>query len=108
MLLTPFAADPEDELTQSFVKAYQDSFGDVPNQFAADAYDAIYAIKAAIEKAGVTPDMSASDICDALKVSMTEITIDGLTGSGMTWGADGEPNKEPKAVKITDGAYAAM
>lgn len=108
MLLTPFAADAEDELTQSFVKAYQDSFGDVPNQFAADAYDGIYAIKAAIEKAGVTPDMSASDICDALKVSMTEITIDGLTGSGMTWGADGEPNKEPKAVKITDGAYAAM
>ena len=108
MLLTPFAADAEDELTQSFVKAYQDSFGDVPNQFAADAYDGIYAIKAVIEKAGVTQDMSASDICDALKVSMTEITIDGLTGSGMTWGADGEPNKEPKAVKITDGAYAAM
>lgn len=108
MLLTPFAADAEDELTQNFVKAYQDSFGDIPNQFAADAYDGIYAIKAAIEKAGVTPDMSASDICDALKVSMTEITIDGLTGSGMTWGADGEPNKEPKAVKITNGAYAAM
>ncbi len=108
MLLTPFAADADDELTQNFVKAYQDAFGDVPNQFAADAYDGIYAIKAAIEKAGVTPDMSASDICDALKVSMTEISIDGLTGLGMTWGADGEPNKEPKAVKITDGAYTAM
>ena len=108
MLLTPFAADAEDELTQNFVKAYQENFGDIPNQFAADAYDGIYAKKAAIEKAGVTPDMSASDICDALKVSMTEITIDGLTGAGMTWNADGEPNKEPKAVKITDGAYAAM
>ncbi len=108
MLLTPFAADAEDELTQNFVKAYQENFGDIPNQFAADAYDGIYAMKAAIEKAGVTPDMSASDICDALKVSMTEITIEGLTGAGMTWNADGEPNKEPKAVKITDGAYAAM
>ena len=108
MLLTPFAADAEDELTQNFVKAYQENFGDIPNQFAADAYDGIYAMKAAIEKAGVTPDMSASDICDALKVSMTEITIDGLTGAGMTWNADGEPNKDPKAVKITDGAYAAM
>ena len=108
MLLTPFAADAEDELTQNFVKAYQENFGDIPNQFAADAYDGIYAMKAAIEKAGVTPDMSASDICDALKVSMTEITIDGLTGAGMTWNADGEPNKEPKAVKITNGAYAAM
>ena len=56
----------------------------------------------------MTPDMSASDICDALKVAMTEITIDGLTGTGMTWTADGEPNKEPKAVQIVDGAYTAM
>lgn len=52
--------------------------------------------------------MSASDICDAMEVAMTEISIDGLTGEGMTWTADGEPNKAPKAVKITDGAYAAM
>ena len=108
MLLTPFAADAKDEKTQNFVKAYQDAYGDIPNQFAADAYDGIYAIKAAAEKAGITPDMSASDICDAMKAAMTEITLDGLTGEGMTWSADGEPNKAPKAVKVTDGAYAAM
>ena len=108
MLLTPFAADADDELTQKFVAAYKEAYGDTPNQFAADAYDGMYAIKAAIEKSGVTPDMSASDICDAMEVAMTEITLDGLTGEGMTWTADGEPNKAPKAVKITDGAYAAM
>ena len=108
MLLTPFAADADDELTQKFVAAYKEAFCDTPNQFAADAYDGMYAIKAAIEKSGVTPDMSASDICDAMEVAMTEISIDGLTGEGMTWTADGEPNKAPKAVKITDGAYAAM
>ena len=108
MLLTPFAADADDELTQKFVAAYKEAYGDTPNQFAADAYDGMYAIKAAIEKSGVAPDMSASDICDAMEVAMTEISIDGLTGEGMTWTADGEPNKAPKAVKITDGAYAAM
>ena len=108
MLLTPFAADAQDEKTQNFVAAYEEQFGGTPNQFAADAYDGVYAIKAAIDQAGVTPDMSASDICDALKVAMTEITIDGLTGTGMTWTADGEPNKEPKAVQIVDGAYTAM
>lgn len=108
MLLTPFAADSDDELTQKFVAAYKEAYGDTPNQFAADAYDGMYAIKAAVEKSGVTPDMSASDICDAMEVAMTEISIDGLTGEGMTWTADGEPNKAPKAVKITDGAYAAM
>ena len=108
MLLTPFAADAEDELTKKFVAAYEEKFGGVPNQFAADAYDAIYAIKAAIEKSGVTPDMSVSDICEEMKSAMTQITLDGLTGSGMTWTADGEPNKEPKAVIIENGAYKAM
>lgn len=108
MLLTPFAADAQDDLTKNFVSAYDSTYGGTPNQFAADAYDAVYAIKAAAEKAGITADMSASDICDALKTAMTEITIDGLTGTGMTWSADGEPNKEPKAVKIVDGVYTAM
>lgn len=108
MLLTPFAADATDELTQGFVASYKEKFGDTPNQFAADAYDAIYAIKAAAEKSGITPDMDMSAICDALKTAMTEISLDGLTGIGMTWDASGEPNKEPKAVKITDGVYTAM
>ena len=108
MLLTPFAADAEDELTQTFVANYKEKYGDVPNQFAADAYDGIYAIKAALEQSGATPDMDASEICDLMKVAMTEITMDGLTGSGITWAADGEPTKAPKAVVITDGAYKAM
>ena len=108
MLLTPFAADAEDEATQNFVKAYKDAHGETPNQFAADAYDAIYVIKAAAEKAGITADMSVSDMCEAMKTAMTEITMDGLTGSSITWDAEGEPSKEPKAVIITDGAYKAM
>ena len=108
MLLTPFAADADDELTRNFVATYKEKYGDIPNQFAADAYDAVYAIKAAAEKAGITPDMDASAICDALKVSMTEVSVDGLTGQGMKWSADGEPDKAPKAVKIVNGVYTAM
>ncbi len=108
MLLTPFAADAQDDLTVKFVTAYQEKYGEIPNQFAADAYDAVYAIKAAAEKGGVTPDMDASTICDILKVSMTEISINGLTGENMKWSADGEPDKAPKAVKIVDGVYTAM
>ncbi len=107
MLLTPFAADAEDELTKSFVASYKEKFNEVPNQFAADAYDGVYIIAAALEKAGSTPEMTPSEICDGLKTAMTEITIDGLTGSQMTWDASGEPNKEPKAVRIVDGAYKA-
>lgn len=108
VLLTPFAADAKDELTQKFVSAYKTKFGDIPNQFGADAYDAIYIIKAAIEKAGVTPDQSISDICNALKTAMTQIKVDGVTGLGMTWTAEGEPNKTPKGMVIKNGEYVAM
>ncbi len=108
MLLTPFAADATDDLTVKFVSAYQEKYGETPNQFAADGYDTIYTIKAAAEKAGITADMSTEEICAALKAAMTEITVDGLTGEGITWDASGEPTKAPKAVVIKDGAYTAM
>ena len=107
MLLTPFAADATDDLTVNFVTKYKEKYGEVPNQFAADAYDAVYIIKEAIEKAGVTPDMSVSEIGDKLKAAMVEIEASGLTSAKMTWDASGEPNKEPKAVVIKDGAYVS-
>ena len=107
MLLTPFAADAKDDLTVNFVKKYQEKYGEVPNQFAADAYDAVYIIKQALEAKSVTPDMSTSDICEAVKAAMTEIEAAGLTSAKMTWDASGEPNKEPKAVVIKEGAYVS-
>ena len=108
MFLTPFTPTADDEATQTFVANYEAEFGDTPIQFAADAYDCLYVIKTAAEKAGITPDMSVSDICDAMKTAMTEITVDGLTGKQITWGEDGEPSKEPTVVVIHDGAYTVM
>ena len=108
MLLTPFAADAQDEKTQNFVSKYEEKYGETPNQFAADAYDGVYAILAACEQGGVTADMDASAVCDALKAAMTQISVDGLTGEGMKWEATGEVNKAPRAVKIQNGAYTAM
>ena len=106
MLLTAFVAD-ESDTTKAFAAKYEELYGGTPNQFAADAYDGIYAIKMAAEKAGLTPDMSISDMCEAMKTAMTEITLDGLTGAGMTWDASGAPSKEPKAMVIKDGAYTS-
>ena len=104
-LMTPFAANAEDERTQTFVKTYQDAYGDLPNQFAADAYDAVYTVKAALEAAGCTTDMSAEDICEAIVAVMPELTVDGLTGQGMTWAATGEVSKAPIAVVVHNGEY---
>lgn len=108
MLLTPFAADAQDEKTQAFVSAYVAAYGETPNQFAADAYDVIYSMYQAVLEAGITGDMDASEICEQLKTAYTSMTFDGLTGTGMTWDASGAVSKDPKAVVIKDGAYAAM
>ena len=107
MLLTPFSADAEDEATKSFVAKFQERTGIVPNQFAADAYDVIYAIAQACENAGVTADMSASEVNALLVEQFTSMTFDGLTGAGMTWAATGEVSKAPMAVVIENGAYVS-
>ena len=105
MLLTPFAADATDDATVKFVTEYQKRFNELPNQFAADAYDAIYVIKAALEKQGLTPASDVSAICDGCKSAMTAISVDGLTGAAMSWDASGAVNKAPKAMVISNGEY---
>lgn len=106
--LAPFVAKSEDEQVQSFVSKYEAAYGETPNQFAADAYDCVYVVKAAIEAAGATPDMSVSDLCDAMKEAMTSVSYSGITGKDITWGEDGEPNKAPLVVKVVDGEYTEL
>lgn len=95
LMFTPFAADNPAENVQSFVKKYQEAYGATPDQFAADAYDAIYAIKAAVEKAGSTSGA-------ALASALTSLTVEGVTGI-MTWTADGNTNKPASAILYYDG-----
>ena len=106
--LAPFVAKSEDEQVQSFVSKYEAAYGETPNQFAADAYDCVYVVKAAIEAAGATPDMSVSDLCDAMKEAMASVSYSGITGKDITWGEDGEPNKAPLVVKVVDGEYTEL
>ena len=108
-LLTPFSADATDDLTKNFTANYKSRMNDeIPNQFAADAYDCVYAIAQACEAAGVTADMSSSDICDKLKEQFSTMTFNGLTGQNVTWSASGEVSKSPKAVVIKNGAYVGV
>ena len=106
-LLTPFAADATDDATKSFVASYEEKFGGTPNQFAADAYDGVYILKEAIEAAGLTPDASNEEICDALIAQIQQVNYNGLTGENMTWNDAGEVSKAPKAVIIKDGGYVS-
>ena len=109
VLMTPFDANASDEATQSFVAKFKEKMdGLVPNQFAADGYDVIYALYNAMTAAGVTGTESASDICTALEAQFATMTVDGLTGTGMHWDENGMISKAPAAVVIENGVYVPM
>ena len=109
VVLTPYSADDSSALNQGFVKKYQDQFGEIPNQFAADGYDCIYALYKAATEAGIDPaSMDHAAICEAMVAKFTSMSFDGLTGASMTWGADGTVSKLPNAVVIQNGAYVGM
>ena len=107
MLLTPFVADAKDDLTVNFVAKYQDQYGEVPNQFAADGYDCIYAMVKAAQNAGIQTGEAAEDICDKMIAAMQELKITGLTGT-MTWSPNGEVDKVPTAMIIKGGVYVGL
>ena len=104
MLLTPFAADAPDEKTQAFVRAYEEAYGETPIQFAADAYDCVWAIYQALTDAGASPDASPEALCDLLIAQFSSMRFSGLTGAQMQW-KDGFVDKSPMAVVIRDGKY---
>lgn len=106
MMLCPFSAFGDDETTTTFVDAYKAAYnGETPNQFAADAYDCVYAIYQALQDGAISPDMSSSDMCDGLVSAFTTMTFDGTTGVGQTWDENGMISKEPKVYTIESGAY---
>ena len=100
MMLTPFAADAEDDMTKSFVTKYEELHEKTPDQFAADGYDAVYIVKAVMEKTGMTP--ADEGFSAALVEAMYEVEVTGLTGT-MTWDAEREPNKAAKAMVFENG-----
>ena len=106
MLMTPFNPWSKDEAVSSFVENYQTAYNELPNQFAADGYDGIYALYNAFKAAGLSPDQSNEEICSAMISQFTGgFSYDGLTGSGMTWNDKGEVNKTPVVCEISDGIY---
>ena len=107
VLLTPFSAAATDELTVNFVTKYNELYGANPDQFAADGYDCVYALYAAITNAGITAETSPEDACEMLIAAMQELDITGVTGE-MTWDATGAVTKTPRVVRIENGAYVSV
>ncbi len=108
MLLTPFAADAADDLTVKFVAEYRERFGEIPNQFAADGYDCVRAYAQALAKGGAKASMSAEELCGIMMKEFTSMTFNGVTGVNVTWNAEGQVSKDPKAVVIKNGVYVGL
>ena len=108
MLLTPFNADAKDDKTVKFVAEYQKRFNEIPNQFAADGYDCVYAYCQALTQAKATPDMDAEAICAKMIEQFTTMTFNGITGENVKWAKNGEVSKDPKGMVIKNGAYVGL
>ena len=109
VLMTPFDANATDDATVKFVEQFKANNGGlVPNQFAADGYDVIYALYNACVAAGVDGSTPAADVCAALQEQFATLTVDGLTGKGMSWDANGMISKAPAAMVVTDGVYVPV
>jgi branched-chain amino acid transport system substrate-binding protein len=102
MYITPFDVNATDAETKAFVDAYVAEYGTKPDQFAADAYDVMMVIAAAMNKAGVTDyAISGAELGDILVNTITadDFSYDGLTGN-MTWDESGACTKEPNIVEF--------
>ncbi len=110
LLMTPFNASGTDERTVDFVTKYQADHGILPNQFAADGYDCMYAIYEACCQIDGIADMDHAQLCDALIAMFTggQFQVDGLTGTGMKWLETGEISKAPVVVKVESGVYVTQ
>lgn len=112
-VMSPYASTSPEPKSAAFTKAYQEKFpNDEVNQFAADGYDCVYAVKLALEKADVKDaSISAKDFGDKLKKAMLEIELDGITGV-TKWETDGEAAKAPQVLKIVvadgKGSYEVL
>lgn len=105
-MLSHFNSKAESGAAKTFIDNYTAKYGsDTLNQFAAAAYDCVYAIYGAMQKAGdkVYVTMSASELCEVLKAEFNGgYSFSGVTGENITWVADGTVNKSAIAYVVKD------
>lgn len=93
-----YSQDDKAEKIQNFVKMYKEKYKEEPTAFSALSYDAVYLLKAAIEKANTTTDREK--IAEALK----DIEFSGVTGN-LKFDENHNPIKDVTMIKIQDGKY---
>ena len=98
IVATPWFGAKEDPKVQEFVKNYEAEYGKAPDQFAAQAYDALYIMAEGLKNAGEADR-------DALRDAIAEIKdLEGILGK-FSFDKDGDIVMEPTVVTIKDGKF---
>ncbi|MFJ7735640.1 ABC transporter substrate-binding protein [Lysinibacillus sp. NPDC097287] len=98
IVATPWFGEKPDQKVQDFVKKYEEKYGKKPDQFAAQAYDALYIMAEGLKNAGEADR-------DALRDALAEIKdLDGILGK-FSFDKDGDVVMEPTVLIIKDGEF---
>lgn len=92
-----YSTEDNNEKVQSFLKKYREKYNEEPTAFSALAYDTVYVLKNAIDKAGTT---DKAELTKAIKAS----DMDGVTGH-LTFDENNNPIKAVTIIKVQDGKY---
>lgn len=92
-----YSTEDNNEKVQSFLKKYREKYNEEPTAFSALAYDTVYVLKNAIDKAGTT---DKTELTKAIKAS----DMDGVTGH-LTFDENNNPIKAVTIIKVQDGKY---
>jgi branched-chain amino acid transport system substrate-binding protein len=98
IVATPWYGDKDDQKVQDFVKKYEEKYGKKPDQFAAQAYDALYIMAEALKNAG---DADRDAVRDALAETKD---FQGILGS-FSFDKDGDVVMEPTVLIIDEGKF---
>lgn len=98
IVATPWFAGKDDEKVKTFIKNYADKFGKEPDQFAAQAYDALYLMAEAVKSAG-------EDDSEKIREGLANIKdFEGVLGT-MSFDEDGDIEMEPTVIIVKDGKF---
>lgn len=97
----------DNDLNKKFVSSYQKNYGAPPSYNAEGAYVAVYAFKAAIEKAGSVDGKAVAQALSGLSIPAPTGTLTFRKGDnqaliGPTWGRTGAMDTKNKIRSLTD------
>lgn len=98
VVATPWFGEKQDPKVQEFVSKFEKEYGKKPDQFAAQAYDALYIMAEALLNAGEADR-------DKLRDALADIKgFEGILGT-FSFDADGDVVMDPVVLIIKDGQF---